>query len=253
MVQSPSYNMIQQILRHHKILKKLQDAAIWTWPSSKGQKGQTKVNIQCPRFWCGEHPCKVTTWCMQLLRSYHVHKATWPSASLKVEKGHTKVNMELVQDLDVENTSNTKYYKVTTWYRQFMKSYRVHKVPDAACLPSAKATTILLQPLGLRGKTLCIYRKSLLQHQLSILLNKSQNGGWAIWGHRHYKIFMICTPPPARAHDIALHHDKTISCLTIEKVMCAEHVPIILTQLSPLPQTRPEVPLQKLIYFKSSK
>ncbi len=31
---------------HYCIHKKLQDAAIWTWPISKGQKGQTKVNIE---------------------------------------------------------------------------------------------------------------------------------------------------------------------------------------------------------------
>ncbi len=30
----------------YHIHKKLQDAVIWTWPISKGQKGQTKVNIE---------------------------------------------------------------------------------------------------------------------------------------------------------------------------------------------------------------
>ncbi len=35
----------RQILRHYHIDKELQDAAIWTQPSSKGHKGQTKVNI----------------------------------------------------------------------------------------------------------------------------------------------------------------------------------------------------------------
>ncbi len=36
----------RQILRQYQIHKELQDAAIWTWPSSKGHKGQTRVNIK---------------------------------------------------------------------------------------------------------------------------------------------------------------------------------------------------------------
>ncbi len=34
---------------HYNIHKELEDAAIWTWPSSRGQKGQTKVNIKLVR------------------------------------------------------------------------------------------------------------------------------------------------------------------------------------------------------------
>ncbi len=40
---------------------------------------------------------------MQFLQSYRVHKAAWPWASLKVQKGHTKVNVKLVRDFYVEN------------------------------------------------------------------------------------------------------------------------------------------------------
>ncbi len=40
---------------------------------------------------------------VQVLQSYRVHKASWPWASSKVQKGHTKVSVELVQDFDVEN------------------------------------------------------------------------------------------------------------------------------------------------------
>ncbi len=47
------------------------------------------------------------------------------------------VNIELVQDIDVENTT-IKLQK----YRQFMKSYTLIKVPPA------QATTIPLQPKG---------------------------------------------------------------------------------------------------------
>ncbi len=54
----------RQILRHYHIHKELQHTAIWPWPSSKDQKGQTKINIKVVRFWCGEYHCTVTTWWM---------------------------------------------------------------------------------------------------------------------------------------------------------------------------------------------
>ncbi len=76
--------------------------------SSKGafdlELVQRKVNIELvKRFWCGEHPLKVTSQCMQFLRFYCVHKAAWSWASLKIQKGHKKVDAELIWDLDVEN------------------------------------------------------------------------------------------------------------------------------------------------------
>ncbi len=41
------------------------------------------------------------------------------------------------------------YYQVITWYRQFMKSYHVHKVlPDAACLKVYKGNTKVRIKLG---------------------------------------------------------------------------------------------------------
>ncbi len=40
----------------------------------------------------------------QFLQSYRVHNAAWHWASLKVQKGHTKINIELIRDIDVENT-----------------------------------------------------------------------------------------------------------------------------------------------------
>ncbi len=63
-------------------------------------KGQYPIR---PKFWCGEYLCKITKWYRQFLQSYRVHKAAWPWASLKVPKGHTKVNVDLVQDCFVEN------------------------------------------------------------------------------------------------------------------------------------------------------
>ncbi len=38
------------------------------------------------RFRCWDPPCKVITWYMQFLSSYHVQHATWPWGSLKVLK-----------------------------------------------------------------------------------------------------------------------------------------------------------------------
>ncbi len=88
------------ILRQYHIHKELQEAAIWTWPSSKGQKSQHRTR---PRYWCGEYLCKITKWCWQFLQSYCVHKAGWPWDSRKVQKGHTKVNVEFIRDFHVEN------------------------------------------------------------------------------------------------------------------------------------------------------
>ncbi len=88
---------------HYHIHKELQDAAIWTWPSPKGpDKGQHRTR---PRFQCGEYLCKITKRYWQFLQSYRVYKAAWLWDSLKVKKGHTKVNVELVRDFYVENNN----------------------------------------------------------------------------------------------------------------------------------------------------
>ncbi len=44
-------------------------------------------------------------WYCQFLQSYRVHNAAWHWDSLKVQKGHTMINIELIQDFDVENTT----------------------------------------------------------------------------------------------------------------------------------------------------
>ncbi len=55
-------------------------------------------------------------WCMQFLRSYCVHKATWPCTSLKVPKGHTKVNIKLIWYVDVENIPiKLQHHTSNTW------------------------------------------------------------------------------------------------------------------------------------------
>ncbi len=70
----------------------------------------------CLRFWCAKYLYKVTTWCMQFPNSYCVHKTTWPWASLKVKKWHTKFIIELLQYGDVKNTPiKLQHYTSNTW------------------------------------------------------------------------------------------------------------------------------------------
>ncbi len=102
-----------------------------------------KVTQRSILRWCGkEHPCKVTTWCMQFLRSYPIHKAAWPWVSLKVQRGHTKI----ILHFDVEYIS-TKIHDAGNLWRviTFTKCCRTTShVPAQATIP--------LQPKGQRSK-----------------------------------------------------------------------------------------------------
>ncbi len=109
----------------------------------KFKKVTQRSMLTHPRFGCGQQPYKVTAWytqfmksyhvhkvldaqrsilnssdmlmwrtphkvtasCKQYLRSYCIHKGAWPWASLKVQKDHTKINIKLIRDFDVENTT----------------------------------------------------------------------------------------------------------------------------------------------------
>ncbi len=71
--------------------------------SKRSHKSQYQTPLIC---WYDEHPHKVTESYKQYLRSYHVHKAAWPQASLKVQKGHTKINIKLGWNFDEENISH---------------------------------------------------------------------------------------------------------------------------------------------------
>ncbi len=92
---------------------------------------------------------------MQLLRIYHVHKTTWPWASLKVHKGNMKVNVKLVWDFDVDNiTINLQHDKTI---------YCIHRVPDAASSLSAYMPSQWQYPSslrGLRGKKVSCFQTS---------------------------------------------------------------------------------------------
>ncbi len=89
----------------------------------------------------------------QLLRTYDVHKTTWPWASLKVHKSHMKVNVKLVRDFNVGNiTINLKHDKAI---------YCILRVPDAAhhlsaCTPSQWQYPSSFR--GLRGKKVSCFQ-----------------------------------------------------------------------------------------------
>ncbi len=105
---------------------------------SKGSdKGQHRTR---PRIWCSEYLCKIVKWYWQFLQSYHFQKAAWPWTSLKVQKGHTKVNVELVRDLYVENI-HVKLQHDTGYLQRVIASTRFRT-------PPAQAMTI---PSSLRG------------------------------------------------------------------------------------------------------
>ncbi len=86
--------------------------------SKRSDKGQHRTRS---RFWC-EYLFKITKWYRKFLQSYRVHKAAWPWASLKVQKGHTKVNVELVRAFDVENIHVKLQHDTVTIYEELSRS-----------------------------------------------------------------------------------------------------------------------------------
>ncbi len=75
--QRSTSNLVKILMRTSLSVKLQHDAGkfwgiiIFTRSCDKGQH-QTH-----PRLWCGKYLCKITTWCLQLLRTYRVHKTTW--------------------------------------------------------------------------------------------------------------------------------------------------------------------------------
>ncbi len=103
-----------------------------------------------PWFWCGEYLCKITKRCGQFLQSSCVHKAALPWSSLKVQKGHTKVNVEVVRDSYVENIHVKLHDTGNLWRVIAFTRFRT---------PPAQATTIPFSLRGLRGKNgkMCMF------------------------------------------------------------------------------------------------
>ncbi len=99
--------------------------------SKRSDKGQHRTRL---RFWCREYLCKLTKWYRQFLQSYRVHKAAWPWASLKVQKGHIKVNVNLVRDFYVENIHVKLQHDTGNLWRVIVFT-RFRTPPTAACPP----------------------------------------------------------------------------------------------------------------------
>ncbi len=106
---------------------------IWSWPSSKGQR--SKLNSSETLL------LRTSTWCMQLLTSYHIPKAAWPWASLKVQKGHTTVRFTLDQEFDVENIPRGLQQNTCNLWRVIVFTMYCWMLAD-------QAVTTPLQPKG---------------------------------------------------------------------------------------------------------
>ncbi len=132
----------------------------------RSDKGQHRTH---PRFWCGEYLCKITKWYWQFLQSYRVHKAAWPWASLKVQNGHTKVNVELVRDFYVENihiklehhTGNLRRVITFTRSSQIQREQRPKPLQRTLTKRLAELSMFQEKPLR-RVPTLQHWQKSLL-------------------------------------------------------------------------------------------
>ncbi len=85
----------------------------------RSDKGQHRTPL---RFWYREYLWKITKWYRQFLQSYRVHKTARSWASLKVQKGHTKVNVELVWDFYVENIHVKLHDIGNLWKVMFTRS-----------------------------------------------------------------------------------------------------------------------------------
>ncbi len=107
---------------------------------SQGTARCCHLNIKLvPRFRCREYLCKIMRRYWQFLQSYRFHKAAWPWASLKVQKGHTNKDQHRRHPWV---WCGEYYYQVTTRYRQFMKSYRVQCPPRCCVLESLKKRSL---------------------------------------------------------------------------------------------------------------
>ncbi len=78
-------------------------------------------------MWRTSPPIKLQHHTRQYLRSYCVHKASWPLGSLKVQKGHIKVTIKPVQFFYVENTTLKIQHDTRNLQRviRFTRSFRM--------------------------------------------------------------------------------------------------------------------------------
>ncbi len=132
----------------YHIHKKLQDAAIWTWPISKGQKDQTKVNIELVRDFDVENilklrndPCRVIVFTRQLAL-----ELVW-----KFKKVTQRSMSNSSRDFYVENIHVKLHHDTGNLWRVITFT-RFQTPPATRCPLPAQATTIPFSLRGLRGK-----------------------------------------------------------------------------------------------------
>ncbi len=111
----PCTHMRQKLVSfsHHSVLTDWANCICVHLSSTEWVKIKDKTSLRSEPLTstlilCGEPPCKmfpfnVSTWCMQFLTSYLIHKAVWPGASSKVQKGPTKVNIKHLWDFNGPN------------------------------------------------------------------------------------------------------------------------------------------------------
>ncbi len=82
------------------------------------------------KFWCGKNTCKATTWYMQFLKSYCIHKSFDLGLYWKFKKVTQRSTSNLAWNSDEGNITTCK---VTTWCRHILRYYHIHKeLQDAA-------------------------------------------------------------------------------------------------------------------------
>ncbi len=72
------------------------------WEHSMSQRSQNGQHWIHAKF-CSEYNCRVSKGIKHSLNSDHANKVSWLWPSLKDYKDHSKVNIKLVQDMDMEN------------------------------------------------------------------------------------------------------------------------------------------------------
>ncbi len=87
-------------------------------------KGQRQI---CLIFWCGEHPCKITTSYRQFLRSCCIHKVFLHVTHLILRKFRISKRSEKGQFQTHPRFGCGKYPCKVTWCMQFLQNYHIHK------------------------------------------------------------------------------------------------------------------------------
>ncbi len=171
---------------------------------------------------------------MQLLRTYHVHKTIWPWASLKIHKGHTKVNVKLIRDFDVDHiTINLQHDKPI---------YCVHRVPDAARHLSTYPPMQQHYPSSLRGlsvkKVSCFqtsrpFFRLFFMCEAQELMRFHQDGGPTLIVMKGHKLWIMYDGADVKI--ILMRHICRTFCRRLQPATILTGLTAALTRLCELP------------------